>query len=601
MAIPFYSNIDLNGNELQNYKVQNLDQAPTNPTTGQQYYNTTDNKLYYYNGTEWVDLTKSNEPTESGVPLGTIVNWPSSSLPVGWLKCDGSAISRTDYSSLFAIIGTTFGGGDGSTTFNLPNITDKNILGNGTINETGGNNSITLAVENLPSHYHDYYFEHSHDTSVTIKSGGAHTHSFSDTSSSAGAHTHSFSDTTSTKTLKGGFEARRYGNSSKQTDVVGIKATSGTYGVFSRIVTAWGGSHQVLASNGSATNPSVDAIDFNGTHNHTVSGNTGSAGAHTHTVSGTTGSSGAHTHSATATTSNAAVSGTTEPAGSGQAVNIQNPYIRLNFIIKALNLNGSASIDPMPSIPTNQTMRVPSWFPNTTSQTEVTDYISYDKFNNLAPGDVLEIESGTSAGRYNRTLLLSVYTYLRQGNAGELLKLIAYLDNNGNIARTTLMGIASNTSQVFIYVESGSEGVACFTDDTLVYTEDGYKAIEDIELGDKVYSYSEKTMEVELKEVDKLVNHMANEIYTIIINNGETIETTWSHPFYVVRKGKVLARDLQCGDMLVTKDGQTPVITGIDKQEKQQVVYEIRVKDYNTYFITNSNIFVYNEDSVLTD
>lgn len=574
MAIPFYSNIDLNGNELQNYKVQNLDQAPTDPTTGQQYYNTTDNKLYYYNGTEWVDLTKSNEPTDSGVPLGTIVNWPSSSLPVGWLKCDGSAISRTDYSSLFAIIGTTFGEGDGSTTFNLPNITDKNILGNGTINETGGNNSITLAVENLPSHYHDYYFEHSHDTSVTINSNGAHTHSFSDTSSSAGSHTHSVSLTT---------------GSDSHTHNVGMDFDA-----------AAGSSRWSLHQDG--TSGAGDTVKTSSdSHTHKVSGNTGSAGSHTHTVSGNTGSSGAHTHSATATTSNAAVSGMTEPAGSGQTVNIQNPYIRLNFIIKALNLNSSASIDPMPSIPTNQTMRVPSWFPNTTSQTEVTNYISYDQFNNLAPGDVLEIESGTSTRTYNRTLLLSVYTYLSQGNTGELLKLIAYLDNNGNIVRTTLMGIASNTSQVFIYVESGSEGVACFTGDTLVYTEDGYKAIEDIELGDKVYSYSKKTMEVELKEVDKLVNHMANEIYTIIINNGETIETTWSHPFYVVSKGKVLAKDLQCGDMLVTKDGQTPVITGIDKQEKQQVVYEIRVKDYNTYFITNSNIFVYNEDSVLTD
>ena len=574
MAIPFYSNIDLNGNELQNYKVQNLNQAPTNPTTGQQYYNTTDNKLYYYNGTEWVDLTKSNEPTDSGVPLGTIVNWPSSSLPVGWLKCDGSAISRTDYSSLFAVIGTTFGEGDGSTTFNLPNITDKNILGNGTINETGGNNSITLAVENLPSHYHDFYFEHSHDTSVTINSNGAHTHSFSDTSSSAGSHTHNVSLTT--------------GSDSHSHNVgMDFDAAAGS--------SRWSFHQNGTSGAGDTVKTSSDS------HTHKVSGKTASAGAHTHTVSGNTGSSGAHTHSATATTSNAAVSGMTEPAGSGQAVNIQNPYIRLNFIIKALNLNGSASIDPMPSIPTNQTMRVPSWFPNTTSQTEVTNYISYDQFNNLAPGDVLEIESGTSAGRYNRTLLLSVYTYLRQGNAGELLKLIAYLDNNGNIVRTTLMGIASNTSQVFIYVESGSEGVACFTGNTLVYTEDGYKAIEDIELGDKVYSYSEKTMEVELKEVDKLVNHMANEIYTIIINNEETIETTWSHPFYVVSKGKVLAKDLQCGDMLVTKDGQTPVIIGIDKQEKQQVVYEIRVKDYNTYFITNSNIFVYNEDSVLTD
>ena len=60
MAIPFYSDIDLNGNEIKNSITENLVQAPSNPTTGQQYFNTTDNKLYYYNGTEWVDLTKSS-------------------------------------------------------------------------------------------------------------------------------------------------------------------------------------------------------------------------------------------------------------------------------------------------------------------------------------------------------------------------------------------------------------------------------------------------------------------------------------------------------------------------------------------------------------
>ena len=55
------------------------------------------------------------------VKAGTIIPWPVSTLPKGWLLCDGSAISRTTYKSLFSVIGTTYGTGDGSTTFNLPN------------------------------------------------------------------------------------------------------------------------------------------------------------------------------------------------------------------------------------------------------------------------------------------------------------------------------------------------------------------------------------------------------------------------------------------------------------------------------------------------
>lgn len=54
MSIPFYDNIDLNGNEVRNYKIENLTEAPSNPTKGQQYFNTADNKLYYYNGTDWI-------------------------------------------------------------------------------------------------------------------------------------------------------------------------------------------------------------------------------------------------------------------------------------------------------------------------------------------------------------------------------------------------------------------------------------------------------------------------------------------------------------------------------------------------------------------
>lgn len=52
---------------------------------------------------------------------GTIIAWGASIIPHGWLSCDGSAISRTKYKALFNVIGTTYGAGDGSTTFNLPN------------------------------------------------------------------------------------------------------------------------------------------------------------------------------------------------------------------------------------------------------------------------------------------------------------------------------------------------------------------------------------------------------------------------------------------------------------------------------------------------
>lgn len=56
----------------------------------------------------------------SGVPVGTLIPFAGNYAPQGYLLCDGSAISRTDYASLFAVIGTTYGAGDGNSTFNLP-------------------------------------------------------------------------------------------------------------------------------------------------------------------------------------------------------------------------------------------------------------------------------------------------------------------------------------------------------------------------------------------------------------------------------------------------------------------------------------------------
>lgn len=60
-----------------------------------------------------------------GVPVGTIIPFAGNSIPEGYLLCDGSAISRTDYATLFAVIGTIYGTGDGNSTFNLPNLNDR--------------------------------------------------------------------------------------------------------------------------------------------------------------------------------------------------------------------------------------------------------------------------------------------------------------------------------------------------------------------------------------------------------------------------------------------------------------------------------------------
>lgn len=72
--------------------------------------------------------------------VGTVIPYAGTSLPNGYLPCNGAAVSRETYADLFAVIGTTYGRGDGSTTFNLPNLTDKFIQGSdiaGTVKDAG--------------------------------------------------------------------------------------------------------------------------------------------------------------------------------------------------------------------------------------------------------------------------------------------------------------------------------------------------------------------------------------------------------------------------------------------------------------------------------
>ena len=77
---------------------------------------------------------------------GMVVPFAGSTAPSGWLICDGAAISRSTYSALFAVIGTTYGAGDGSTTFNIPDLQDRILQGAGTRGTVGN-----YVPESLPN------------------------------------------------------------------------------------------------------------------------------------------------------------------------------------------------------------------------------------------------------------------------------------------------------------------------------------------------------------------------------------------------------------------------------------------------------------------
>lgn len=97
------------------------------------------------------------------LPAGTVVVWTSDVVPTNWLICDGSAISRTTYASLFAAIGVKYGAGDGSTTFNIPNLKGRVPAGKdasqtefASLALTGGEKThlLTAAESGLPAHNH---------------------------------------------------------------------------------------------------------------------------------------------------------------------------------------------------------------------------------------------------------------------------------------------------------------------------------------------------------------------------------------------------------------------------------------------------------------
>ena len=118
------------------------------------------------------DFDGENLTDIQGLNTGLIIPWTDASVPTGYLECNGQAVSRSTYAALFTAVGTTYGSGNGSTTFNVPDLQDNIVLsksptkalastgGANTVASSGnvpgntGNKSITTAT--IASHNHPY-------------------------------------------------------------------------------------------------------------------------------------------------------------------------------------------------------------------------------------------------------------------------------------------------------------------------------------------------------------------------------------------------------------------------------------------------------------
>ena len=139
--------------------------------------------------------------------------------------------------------------------------------------------------------------------------------------------------------------------------------------------------------------------------------------------------------------------------------------------------------------------------------------------------------------------------------------------------------------------------IVCFTKGTLVHTPKGLIKIEEIKSNDNVYSYNLVGDSIAIDTVVNILNRYTDHIYKIKAGN-EIIEVTAEHPFYVVGKEWVKAKDLKQGDKLKTDSKSSLVISDISFSEVEVMVYNIEVNKNKNYFVTKSKVLVHNKKIV---
>ena len=214
------------------------------------------------------------------LPVVTIMPWAKSNQPTGFLYCDGSPVSRTTYADLFALVGTTFGSGNGSSTFNLPDFQDRSAVGESGNRAFASKNSTALADKTPNVTFGS--------ASVSVTSN--HNIATANQNVDVPAHTHFISSNDSSNV-----DVRN--NNLQSTHVMSEKAITGSlnegYHLFGKNTT-----------NATVGKTSVTGGNSNGSHAHTINGSVTSA------------------------------FNQSSLAATASAVDIENPYLAIRYMIK---------------------------------------------------------------------------------------------------------------------------------------------------------------------------------------------------------------------------------------------------------------------------
>lgn len=278
------------------------------------------------------------------IPVGGLMPYAGATSPEGWLLCDGAAINRTTYANLFAVLGTTYGSGNGTTTFNVPDMRSRMPIGAGAgtgltsraLAATGGAESVVIASGNLPTHTHSIAHDHANVTSEPQSVD--HVHSIDPPNTTSGndntEHTHSVDPANTTSA--GANNSHYHGNDSGYHEHSYKVAQTATAGTNRAILTGTGSGATTGGINyGYAGSTTWEANDH--THNTDIGATTsgGRSAYHQHDTNiaafNSAGVSVGHTHDVN-------LPNFTGDSGNGgfanTALGLMNPFLAINYIIK---------------------------------------------------------------------------------------------------------------------------------------------------------------------------------------------------------------------------------------------------------------------------
>ena len=173
---------------------------------------------------------------------------------------------------------------------------------------------------------------------------------------------------------------------------------------------------------------------------------------------------------------------------------------------------------------------------------------------------------------------------------------------NDNTAATACLNadyiIEAYTEDGYKIGESSGQYSYCFVAGTKVKTETGYKNIEDIKVGEKVYSYNLDNNELELKKVLGTITSSTKDTYTLTIANKK-VEMSPKHQVYIVDKGWTRAYDVKKGDKMLTSDNRVVEIENIEYKvyDKPIKTYNLTIEGNSNYFVTDIQVLVHNAGS----